>query len=112
MNSSYSPSSAVRGQADIRLDFLHPIQPQAADAVQIKRGLGEDFTSCSGLRTQETESRGMLEEVRAEARRLKRELKEGGGYIRAPGITMQADVPRGNPGCDDRSGQEKGLKHR
>jgi len=31
--------------------------------------------------------------VRREVRRLKRELGKGGGYILAPGITVQADAP-------------------
>ena len=96
MSSSYSLPSALRRHGDIRLDILHPIQPEATDIIQPEREYGEDITLCSGLRTQDLLPRGTPEEMRAAVRRLKREMGVGGGYILAPGITVQADVPLRN----------------
>ena len=83
----------VPDMVELGLDILHPIQPEAMDIVQLKRDFGHHLTLCGGLRTQDLLPRGTPEEVRAEVRRLKREMGKGGGYILAPGITVQADVP-------------------
>jgi uroporphyrinogen decarboxylase len=81
---------------DIGLDILHPVQPEAMDPVALKREFGRDLTFCGGLGTQRLLPRGTPSEVRAEVRRLKRELGRDGGYILEPGITVQADVPLEN----------------
>ena len=81
---------------EIGLDILHPVQPEAMDVFQLKREFGRDLTFCGGLRTQDLLPYGTAEEVRAEVRRLKREMGRGGGYILEPGISIQADVPLGN----------------
>ena len=81
---------------DIGLDILHPIQPESMDSLKLKREFGRELTLCGGLRTQDLLPRGTPEDVRAEVRRLKREMGRGGGYILAPGLTVQADVPMQN----------------
>jgi uroporphyrinogen decarboxylase len=81
---------------DIGLDILHPIQPEAMDILKLKRDFGRRLTFCGGVRTQDLLPRGTPAEVRAEVRRLKREMGAGGGYILEPGITLQTDVPLEN----------------
>jgi len=78
---------------DVGLDILHPVQPEAMDVVELKREFGTDLTLCGGVGTQKLLRAGTVEQVRREVRRLKRELGKGGGYILAPGITVQADAP-------------------
>ncbi len=86
----------IADMIDIGLDILHPIQPEAMNILQLKRDFGRDLTFCGGVRTQDLLPRGAPDEVRAEVRRLKREMGQGGGYILEPGITLQADVPLEN----------------
>ena len=86
----------VADMVELGLDVLHPVQPEAMDIVRLKREYGHYLTLWGGLRTQDLLPRGTPEEVRTEVRRLKREMGVGGGYILAPGITIQADVPLRN----------------
>jgi uroporphyrinogen decarboxylase len=81
---------------DIGLDFLHPIQPETMDVYDLKREFGRHVTLWGGLRTQDLLPNGSPAQVRAEVRRLKREMGEGGGYVLEPGIIIQADVPLAN----------------
>ena len=81
---------------EVGLDILHPIQPEANDIYALKREFGRDVTLCGGIRTQDLMSRGTVDEIRAEVRKLKREMGKGGGYILEPGITLQGDVPTEN----------------
>ena len=81
---------------ELGLDVLHPIQPEAMDAVQLKREFGADLTFCGGVRTQDLLPQGTPQQVRDKVRRLKDVLGKGGGYILEPGITLQADVPLAN----------------
>ena len=81
---------------DIGLDALHPIQPEAMDVYHLKRRFGRHLTLWGGIRTQDLLPCGTPAEVRAEVRRLKHVLGDGGGYVLEPGITLQADVPLPN----------------
>jgi uroporphyrinogen decarboxylase len=65
----------------------------------LKREFGRRLTFCGGVPTQALLATGTPEAVRAEVRRLKRELGEEGGYILEPGITLQDDVPQANLGA-------------
>ncbi|MEW6755637.1 MAG: uroporphyrinogen decarboxylase family protein, partial [Candidatus Latescibacterota bacterium] len=81
---------------DLGLDILHPIQPEAMDVLRLKREYGRHLSFCGGVPTQRLLVGGTAAQVRAEVRRLKREMGAGGGYIVEPGITLQADVPLEN----------------
>jgi uroporphyrinogen decarboxylase len=81
---------------ELGLDILHPIQPEAMDAGELKREFGRELTLCGGLPTQDLLVNGSPQAVRDEVHRLKHELGAGGGYILEPGITIQADVPLEN----------------
>ena len=81
---------------DIGLDILDPIQPEAMDIHALKAEFGKALTFCGGIPTQSLLPNGTPQEVRDEIKRLKDKMGRGGGYILAPGITLQADVPRQN----------------
>ena len=81
---------------DLGLDILHPIQPEAMDILELKREFGKDLTFCGGLGTQDLLVNASPRQIRAEVRRLKREMGRGGGYILETGIIIQADVPLDN----------------
>ena len=81
---------------ELGLDVLHPIQPEAMDASELKRRYGDRLTFCGGLGTQNVLAKSTPGQVRDEVRRLKKTMGRGGGYILEPGITIQADVPLEN----------------
>ncbi len=64
----------VPDMIEIGLDILHPIQPEAMDIEGLKREFGRDLTFCGGIGTQRLLPYGTPDEVRAEIRRLKREM--------------------------------------
>ena len=78
------------------LDILHPIQPEAMDIHRLKSRFGRDLTLWGGLGTQDLLPRGTPGQIRREVQRLKETMGQGGGYVLAPGITIQADVPLAN----------------
>jgi uroporphyrinogen decarboxylase len=81
---------------EMGVDVLNPIQPECMDIFQLKRDFGQDITFWGGVGTQATLPYGTPDEVRAEAREVKRVMSEGGGYIFAGGQAMQDDVPLEN----------------
>jgi uroporphyrinogen decarboxylase len=63
------------------------------DVSRLKTDFGGRITFWGGLSTQRTLPYGSPEDVAKEARRLKKEMSQGGGYIFAPAQELQADVP-------------------
>jgi uroporphyrinogen decarboxylase len=96
LHSCGNVQSVVPDLAELGLDILHPIQPEALDPFELKRQFGRELTFCGGLGTQNLLNSGTPEQIRDEVGRLKRGLGCGGGYILEPGITIQADVPLEN----------------
>ena len=78
---------------EMGLDVLNPVQPECMDIAALKRDFGEKLTFCGGITTQTVLPFGTADEVRAEARRVRDLLGEGGGYILAPSQGLQSDVP-------------------
>jgi len=86
----------IKDMIEMGCDVLHPVQPEAMDIFRLKKEFGKNLTFCGGIRTQDLLVRGTPGEIRAEVRKLKREMGRGGGYIVSNGITIQADVPLDN----------------
>jgi uroporphyrinogen decarboxylase len=79
---------------DIGVDILDPIQPECMDPVAIKRKFGRDICLRGGISVQDVFSRGSIDDVVKETRRIVEALKPGGGYILAPGHpVLQDDIP-------------------
>jgi uroporphyrinogen decarboxylase len=83
---------------EIGVDVLHPLQPECPDMElkKLKNKYGDKMTFCGGIGSQNILPRGTTEEVKAEVKRVIREGAPGGGYIIAPGHTIQPDVPPWN----------------
>jgi uroporphyrinogen decarboxylase len=63
---------------------------------ELKRKWGDKISFWGGLGSQSTIPFGTPDEIRAEVRRLKRELGASGGYILAPAKALQPETPTAN----------------
>ena len=75
---------------EIGLDIFNPFQPEEMDVYAVKQKYGADLTFFGGVSTQRTLPYGTPADVKAEVRRLMREVGQGGGYVLAPAH----DIPR------------------
>ncbi len=79
---------------DLGVDILDPVQPECMDPVEIKRKYGKHICLRGGISVQNIVSRGTVDEVIKETKRIVEGLKPGGGYIFAPGHpVLQDDIP-------------------
>ena len=78
---------------EMGVDVLNPLQPECMDVPWIKATYGDRLAFWGGIGTQQVLPFGTASEVRAEARRFKAMMRQGGGYIFAPAQDIQADVP-------------------
>ncbi len=78
---------------DIGLDVLQSLQPEAMPVYEIKQHFGNELCLWGGLGTQQLLPKGTPEEIRAEIRRLRRELGRGGGYCFSSSKPLMKDVP-------------------
>lgn len=76
----------------IGLDCFNPFQPEVMDPYALKRQWRGRLAFWGGISTQRLLPYGTPEEVRAEARRLMREVGEGGGYIISPAHDIPGDA--------------------
>jgi uroporphyrinogen decarboxylase len=83
---------------EIGLDVLESVQPEAAgmNPYELKKKFGNKITFWGCLGSQSTIPRGTPAEIRAEVRRLKKEMSRGGGYILAPAKPLQPETPTEN----------------
>jgi uroporphyrinogen decarboxylase len=81
---------------EIGLNVLNPVQPDAMDIYGIKREYGRDLAFHGGVSVQHLLPEGSPQEVRAEVRRLLREMGAGGGFIIAPTHSLGGDIPPSN----------------
>jgi len=79
---------------ELGVDILDPIQPECMDPIAIKNRYGSRLCLRGGISVQNVVSRGTVEEVQAETKRIVESLKPGGGYILSPGHpVLQDDIP-------------------
>lgn len=82
---------------ELGVDILDPIQPEAMDPLQIKADFGEQLCLRGGISAQQTLTRGTVDDVVAETKRIIAHLAPGGGYILAPGHpVLTVDMPTEN----------------
>jgi uroporphyrinogen decarboxylase len=92
------------------VDILDPIQPESMDPLEIKKKYGDRICLRGGLSVQDVVSRGSIEEVEAETKRIVEALKPGGGYILSPGHpVLQDDIPVENILAMYKTGYEYGC---
>jgi uroporphyrinogen decarboxylase len=81
---------------DAGLDVLQSLQPEAMPVYEIKKRWGRNLRLWGGLGTQHLLPFGTPDEVRAEVRRLRRELGQGGGYVFTSSKPIMKEVPLAN----------------
>jgi len=83
---------------EIGLDVLESVQPEAADMdpYALKRAWGDRISFWGGLGSQSTIPFGTPAGIRAEVRRLRREMSRNGGYILAPAKPIRRETPTAN----------------
>lgn len=83
---------------EIGMDTLESVQPEAKgmNPYELKKKWGDKITFWGGLGSQSTIPFGTPDEIRAEIRRLRREMGQGGGYILAPAKPLQPETPTEN----------------
>ncbi len=81
--------------AEIGLDILNPIQPQAEgmDPDYLKDNYGKELSFFGGIDIQNLMPFGTPEEIKADVKRRMKILGKGGGYIVAPAHNLQDDTP-------------------
>ncbi|HUU09256.1 MAG TPA: uroporphyrinogen decarboxylase family protein [Phycisphaerae bacterium] len=83
---------------EIGLDVLESVQPEARgmNPYELKRRWGDRITFWGGLGSQSTIPFAAPDAIRAEVRRLVREMGKGGGYMLAPAKGLQPETPTEN----------------
>ena len=81
---------------ELGVAVFNPFQPEVMDVYEIKRQYGKHLSFYGGVSTQQLLPYGTPEQVKAEARRLMREVGRDGGYIIAPAHGIPKDVPAEN----------------
>jgi uroporphyrinogen decarboxylase len=81
---------------EMGLDILNPVQPDVMDVYEIKHEYGREITFHGGVSVQHLLPESAPEGVRAEVRRLIREVGAGGGFIIAPTHSLGQDIPLEN----------------
>jgi uroporphyrinogen decarboxylase len=77
---------------EIGVDCFNPFQPEVMDVYQVKREYGARLAFFGGVSTQRLLPYGTPEQVKAEVRRLIREVGKNGGYILAPAHAVPRDA--------------------
>jgi len=96
LHSCGNVSEIIPDLIEIGLDVLHPIQPETMDIFSLKSLYGREISLYGGISTQQKLNCGKPEDVYNEVRKVTALMSKGGGYILAPGITLQHDVPIAN----------------
>ncbi len=83
---------------DIGLDVYESVQPEAKNnsPYRLKKLYGKDITFYGGLGSQSIIPFGSPSEIKAEVRKLCREMGKGGGYILEPAKAIQPETPTEN----------------
>ena len=93
LHSDGDVSAIFEDLIEIRLDVYNPFQPEIMDVYEMKRKYGGRLCFHGGIGIQELLPFGTPQQVKAEARRMIREVGAGGGYILAPSHSVLADTP-------------------
>ncbi len=81
---------------EMGLDILNPVQPDVMDIYQVKKEYGRDIAFHGGVSVQHLLPDSTADQVRAEVRRLIREVGAGGGFIISPTHSLGNDIPLEN----------------
>lgn len=93
-----SVADIVPDLIEIGLDVLESVQAEARgmSPYKLKKEYGDRLTFWGGLGSQSIIPFGTADEVRAEIRKLAREMTRGGGYILSPAKALLPETPTDN----------------
>lgn len=83
---------------EIGMDVLESVQPEAAgmNPYELKKKWGDKITFWGCLGSQSIIPFGTPAQIKAEIRKLRREMAPGGGYLMAPAKPLQLETPTEN----------------
>jgi uroporphyrinogen decarboxylase len=96
LHSDGDVSAIIPDLIEVGLTCLNPVQPDVMDIYELKREYGKDLAFHGGVSVQHLLPDETPEGVRAEVRRLLREVGAGGGFIIAPTHSLGRDIPLEN----------------
>lgn len=82
--------------ADVGIDVLESVQPEANDVAKLKALHGDRLAFWGTMGAQSTFSHGTPDDVRAEARERIKTMGRGGGLMLAPAHVLEPEVPAEN----------------
>lgn len=89
-------SEIVPDLAEMGVDVLNPLQPEAMDVEWVKREFGGDLVLWGGIGAQSVIPYGSAEQVREAARHALRTLGKEGGYIYGNAGAVPTETPLAN----------------
>jgi uroporphyrinogen decarboxylase len=96
LHSDGDVAEVIPDLVEIGLDILNPVQPDVMDIYRLKREYGRDLAFHGGVSVQHLLPDSTPDQLRAEVRRLIREVGDGGGFIIAPTHSLGVDIPLEN----------------
>ena len=96
LHSDGDVSEVIPDLIELGLTVLNPVQPDVMDIYQLKREYARDIAFHGGVSVQHLLPDSTPDELRAEVRRLLREVGTGGGFIIAPTHSLGSDIPAEN----------------
>jgi uroporphyrinogen decarboxylase len=91
------------------VDALHPVEPKAMDAAELKRRYGDRFALAGNVDLGHVLALGTSEDVRREVEDRLRTLGPGGGYCCGSSNTVPDYVPTGNYAAMVNAALERGV---
>jgi uroporphyrinogen decarboxylase len=86
----------VGALADVGINVLESVQPEANDVGKLKQAHGERLAFWGTMGAQSTFSHGSAEDVRNEVRERIRTMGRGGGLMLSPAHVLEPEVPAEN----------------
>jgi uroporphyrinogen decarboxylase len=78
---------------ELKIDAIHPVQPEIMDLSTLKRKFGDQLTFFGCFSTQETLPHEKPATIRRTVKRVINTMGRKGGFITSPGIGFLDDVP-------------------
>jgi uroporphyrinogen decarboxylase len=96
LHSDGAIGAVIPDLVEMGVDLLNPLQSECVDVAWVKREYGKYITIWGGYGTQRSLAFGDPDTVRREVSETCDLLGAGGGFILAPGLSIQNDVPLEN----------------
>ncbi|MHB9029701.1 MAG: uroporphyrinogen decarboxylase family protein [Candidatus Latescibacterota bacterium] len=96
LHSDGAIGAVIPDMVEMGVDLLNPLQSECVDVARVKREYGQNLTIWGGYGTQRSLAFGTPDTVRREVHETCDLLGAGGGFILAPGLSIQNETPLEN----------------